>query len=135
MCGPARAPLRRRARRACAAVTALLAVLGLLGVQGREAAEIHVRCLEHGELMHVAPAAHGAELARPGTSALGPRSAGDRTGHEHCLFVGANHCVHGSLAIPATTAVATLEVVHAVAPSEHLARATFRLAPKTSPPA
>jgi hypothetical protein len=118
-----------------AIATALAALACMLAVQAREAGFVHVRCAEHGELMHVQPAAHAGPTAQ---STAGTHVASDRggakAGHDHCMVVGANHCMQHAPAPVAATEVATLERVVSVAPAEYLARATFRLAPKTSPP-
>ena len=119
----------RQLRRAGAIATALAALACMLAVQSREAGYVHVRCAEHGELMHVGPATH----ATPGIHLVRDRG-GTKTGHDHCMVVGANHCVQHAAAPIAATEVAALERVASVAPAEYLSRATFRLAPKTSPP-
>ena len=125
----------RRLRRAGAIAAALAALACMLAVQAREAGYVHVRCAEHGELMHVEPAAHAAPTAQStaGTHLVSDRG-GAKTGHDHCMVVGASHCIQHAAAPVAASEVATLERVASVAPAEYLSRATFRLAPKTSPP-
>ena len=124
-----------RLRRAGAVAATLVMLAGMLAVQAREATVVHVRCVEHGQLMHVEAPAHAAPTARTeaGTHVIADQG-GARAGHDHCLVVGANHYVHAAAAPVTATEVAALEHVPSVAPAEHLARATFRLAPKTSPP-
>jgi hypothetical protein len=127
----ARGPRLRR-RRAGAIVTALVLAICTVGVQAREAATVHVRCAEHGELVHVQahPPVHlpaGTHLVPIGRDA----AAG---GHEHCTFIGANHCVQVAAVVPACSVVSAIEPRPPAAGAEVSARATFRIAPKNSPP-
>ena len=120
-------------RRAVAIVTALVALVCTLSVETREAAIVHVRCLEHGELTHVravtdrtAPQASGSHLAGQTGKAL--------AGHEHCPLTAANHCADLAMAAPTAVVAPAVAIVRSVAPPEYLARAPLRYAPKTSPP-
>lgn len=125
----------RRLRRAGAIATALVALACMLAVQAREAGYVHVRCAEHGALMHVEPAAHTSVTTQSTTGhRLVSDRGGSRAGHDHCMAVGASHCMHSAPPPIEAREVATLERVASVAPAEYLSRATFRLAPKTSPP-
>lgn len=125
----------RLARRAGAIATAILLVVCTVSVQTHEAAVAHVRCLEHGQLMHVTSVApDGASVRAPGTSRILP-TRGVVADHEHCPVAGTTHCTFSSLAPPASAIVATAAVARVPITSDHAARTTFRLAPKTSPPA
>jgi hypothetical protein len=122
------APGLRPVRRAGAIALVVVLVGGLVGEQAREAALLHVRC-EHGQLVHVAAA--GASHAR--AHAIAPRTAGEGS-HEHCTLVGTQH---GAPALPvASPPVLALALPVATTPKlvAHAARATFLIAPKTSPP-
>ena len=122
-------PLRRTATVALS----VLILIGTLGVQAREAAELHVRCAEHGLLMHVR--AIGPAASAGAQTALTAPGSRESLAHDHCLFVGASHCAaHAAVAVPTVAASAPLR-----APAQlvamRFARAAYRIAPKTSPPA
>ncbi|HEY6038172.1 MAG TPA: hypothetical protein VIV58_28015 [Kofleriaceae bacterium] len=124
----------RLVRRAGAIATAILLVVCTVAVQTQEAAVAHVRCLEHGQLIHVtsvAPESAG-DLA-PALTRLAPARGGSAE-HDHCPLVGTTHCAFSSLAPPPVAAVAALELARVSGESQHAPRTTFRLAPKTSPP-
>ena len=127
----ARGPRLRR-RRAGAIVTALVLAVCMVGIQAREAATVHVRCAEHGQLVHV-QAAHAPVHTQVGTH-LVPTGRDAAGGHEHCAFIGANHCVQVAAVVPACSVVSAIEPRPAAVVAEVSARATFRLAPKNSPP-
>ncbi|HEY1817859.1 MAG TPA: hypothetical protein VGG74_36205 [Kofleriaceae bacterium] len=130
----ARGAQDRRLRRAGAVATALLALTCMLVVQSSEAAVVHVRCAEHGVLMHLHPGAAPATAQSSGATALHSHKD-DRVGHhDHCLMVATSHFVQASVAGTACTTASALELVRPPIPVEHVARATFRIAPKTSPP-
>jgi len=80
--------LRRMALvQALAALAAVLPVLASLSLARHETTVQHVRCAEHGELLHLAPAA--AALPAPaGKSATDTRAVGPEArsaaAHEHC---------------------------------------------------
>jgi hypothetical protein len=123
----------RRVRRAGAIAIAMLLVVCTVAVQTGEAAVAHVRCQEHGQLIHVTSVAPdtGADRA-PGLARVTP-ARGSALDHEHCAVLGTTYCSGSSLAPSAVSIVATLALRMPIA-SEHTARTTFRLAPKTSPP-
>jgi hypothetical protein len=126
----------RTASRVQAALTALAFVLAsLLGVV-HEATTIHVRCAEHGELIH-----RDATLA---TTASADRDAVVRDlraetkpSHEHCSLTSSTR---DSRLVPRPPAIASAPVAisrFAIAgPLVAVARAgaLYRTAPKTSPP-
>jgi hypothetical protein len=124
----------RLVRRAGAIATAILLVVCTIAVQTQEAAVAHVRCQEHGQLIHVtsvAPESAGALTA--GLTSVIP-ARGSSAEHDHCPLVGTTHCTFSALAAPAVAAVATVEVARVAIASQHTPRTTFRIAPKTSPP-
>jgi hypothetical protein len=107
----------------------------MLVVQSREAAMVHVRCAEHGQLMHVRSANHIAP-APAGTPVVALPGSGDAASdHDHCALIGAKHCAELAAVAPVPA------IVLAIAPRmsselvSYPARATFRIAPKNSPPA
>lgn len=127
-------------------VTAVLTVLAFAfaGMVGRvhEATTSHVRCAEHGELIHgVVPDAAAVVAATPQASQDrvahdGPRAPGEP--HEHCLLAYASREVSTEARGLALTSIAL--------PTTNIARArpdvpaprrdgVYRTAPKTSPPA
>jgi len=125
----------RRLRRAGSTATAVLLMVCMLVVQSREAAMVHVRCAEHGQLMHVRSANHIAP-APAGTPVVALPGSGDAASeHDHCALIGAKHCAQVAAAVPVSTIV--LAVAPRMTPElvSYAARATFRIAPKNSPPA
>lgn len=123
---------RRLVRRAGAIATAILLVACTLAVQTQEVAVAHVRCQKHGQLVHVT----GMAPDTAGISGLARMLAGGGAAahHEHCPLVGTTHCTSTCLAAPAVVPSATVAFARVPIASEHAARTTFRLAPKTSPP-
>ncbi|HET9993185.1 MAG TPA: hypothetical protein VFQ65_31835 [Kofleriaceae bacterium] len=106
-------------------------------MQSREAAMVHVRCAEHGQLVHVRSAGPDHVAAAPvGTAVVALPSSGDAASdHDHCALIGANHCVQ--LAAAALVTSTALAIAPDMAPElvSYSTRATFRIAPKNSPPA
>lgn len=131
------ATLRARTTRVQAALTALAFVFAsLLGVL-HEATTIHVRCAEHGELIHRdATIANTAGAA--GDTVLRDGRAGAAPSHEHCTLTSATR---ESRLVPRSPAVVSVPVaiskLVAPVPRATAARgaALYRTAPKTSPPA
>lgn len=122
-------------RVASVAAAALLVTVALLA-RWHEATTIHVRCAAHGELIHVShsEASDGTHHVM-GAHELAPRSDDVVGEHEHCGLIGAVHTpVDAQLRLVVTSDGSAHEIVRSVAPIELIARATFRLAPKTSPP-
>jgi hypothetical protein len=126
-----------RFRRAGSIATAVLLMVSMLVVQSREAAMVHVRCAEHGQLVHVRSAGPNHVAAAPvGTAVVALPSSGDAASdHDHCALIGANHCIHLAAAPPVTSTV--LAIAPEMSPQlvSYATRATFRIAPKNSPPA
>jgi hypothetical protein len=107
----------------------------LIGVI-HEARTAHVRCAEHGELIHVREGA----LTAPSHATLerGTGTSGQTLGHEHCQLTFSTHesrCAPR----PPVVVVAPAIVGELIAPVLRTidARGTslYRTAPKTSPPA
>jgi hypothetical protein len=129
------------------AAVALLAAAATLIGQGwttsHDVAVQHVRCAEHGELTHVAPA-RAVAAAAPVAAAAHPAAAapaGDPApcGHEHCAVASA---LRDGADRPAARAAASIlpPPPAASAPGTHVVPARGRAqvlasAPKTSPPA
>ncbi|HET7504443.1 MAG TPA: hypothetical protein VFK02_25650 [Kofleriaceae bacterium] len=116
---------------------------GLLGLR-HEATTRHVRCVEHGELMHGdAPLAARLPVEVPGHGREGRqrllRGAAGATlhGHEHCTLTSTTRDSRVDLRPPAIAqaSIAISEVTAAApqAPSAHR-DGLYRTAPKTSPP-
>lgn len=126
---------RGRIRRAWAGATALLVLVSLLHAQTREAMYLHVRCAEHGQLVHVHAIAVASSNRSASTSCLAVQAPRQQLDHDHCLVIGAKHCAHGAIAAPASAMRVDLAPPASIEPAEYVARATFRIAPKTSPPA
>ncbi len=122
-----------RLRRAGAITTAVLLALCMLVVQSREVAMVHVRCAEHGQLVHVRASSSGHASAAAGTAMVVPGGRATSE-HEHCALIGAKHCVHLAAVAPVSSIVAALGPRLAVELVSHSPRATFRIAPKNSPP-
>jgi hypothetical protein len=122
-----------------AALTALVFVAASVGGLAHEANTSHVRCAEHGELVHgvaaTGLAAHvHADAATPSVHEL-PPLRGAEVGHDHCLLASAVHSVSlaSRVAIVATT-VTTTHVAIEVAPVVVASSDLLLTAPKTSPP-
>src|SRR6185312_3289228 len=115
----ARSPSTPLVRRTGAIATAILLVVCTIAVQTQEAAVAHVRCQEHGQLIHVtsvAPESAGALAA--GLTRIIP-SRGSAADHDHCPLVGTTHCTFTPIAPPAVATVATLEVARVAIASQH----------------
>jgi hypothetical protein len=99
--------------------------------QWHQATVLHVRCLEHGELIHVTPG--------------GPRLPGDRVAshpgapveHDHCAVYPRAHDGTARLAAPVLAALPDVVPAPppAPGPTVHVVRDPLHHAPKTSPPA
>jgi hypothetical protein len=120
---------------ACVAVVCI--AMQLLGAAHGALVE-HVRCAEHGELVH-ADGVESHAAPRVGSESAGEQvsGAGESHPHEHCSFFAEQR--RPALVGPASTLVAA-EALHAtrlpvVAPANPGGKAVYELAPKTSPPA
>jgi hypothetical protein len=125
----------RLGRRAGSTATAVLLMVCMLVVQSREAAMVHVRCAEHGQLMHVRSANHVAPAPNHTPVVALPGSGDAASDHDHCALIGAKHCAELATAAPVPSIV--LEIAPRMLPElvSYAARPTFRIAPKNSPPA
>jgi hypothetical protein len=120
------------------AVLTMLAfvVAGLLG-RAHEATTSHVRCAEHGELIHSAPMLVLHQLPRTAQPALGEAAPATGPSHEHCELACASRVLGTTAPLFALTSVthAATDVPDARPrlhdPHHH---ALYRTAPKTSPP-
>jgi|SRR3954469_5344108 hypothetical protein len=132
----ARTPYAARRSRVAAALTALAFVIaGLLGAS-HEATTRHVRCAEHGELIHSAIAA-GAQLIAPQRdSVVQSIPTATQHEHEHCLLASASRALTVASRPPVLIAMPVVATALARAPTAHdlSAAAIYRTAPKTSPP-
>ena len=125
-----------------AALTALAFVLSSLIGLVHEATTKHVRCAEHGELMHgdptVASRATNAAPAPARITAARDAALPGVHGHEHCSLTsttrGAQVALKPPAIVPAPLAVSN---VPEAAPRVVASRgdSLYRTAPKTSPPA
>lgn len=104
-------------------------------------AERHVRCSEHGELIHVGAADPSAvDRVDPTPDSSTDLDRAPPTGepeHEHCFILGMSRerlapsaCAH---TVPAAAPIAVAAASSAEAPPAR--RAVYRIAPKNSPPA
>lgn len=129
-----RASWARRIRRAGAIATVVVLVVCTVGVQAREAAIPHVRCQEHGQLVHV----HGVVPDSVGDHAVGvahvPSRGAFEADHEHCPMGGTVPCTSCPAVAPAVSIVAAVADPQVPRTNAHVAVATLRMAPKTSPP-
>ena len=121
----------RSRRHARSIVTALVLVIGMMGVQTHEAATIHVRCEAHGQLVHVTASA-SPDL---GTKLLRARTGQTAVDHEHCALVGTTACDYTASTPGTCMTVCADQPPSLPVPADYVARATFRIAPKNSPPA
>jgi hypothetical protein len=112
----------------------LVLVVGMVATQTREAAMVHVRCEAHGELIHV-NAPEGASIGHGGRNLLTSGTGDVAFDHEHCALVGTSACVHIAIAAVTSMTLSGCQPPLLPAPADYVARATFRIAPKNSPPA
>ena len=131
----------RMIRRLPSIAAVAVALASMLAMQWHEGSVVHVRCDAHGEMMHLgaggSSVAGGEDASGPiGADHLGRSPDGQAVEHDHCHFLGSTCSTIVKMATPvAISDGATLLVVLAPPPSAVVVRATFRLAPKTSPPA
>lgn len=120
-----------------AALTALAFVLASLFGILHEATTAHVRCAEHGELIHRNPTVANTERAAR-DAVLGDLRAEAVSSHEHCLLTSAARESRLVARPPSVgPAPVTASRVAATSPRTVTARGggLYRTAPKTSPPA
>lgn len=129
----------RHGSRATAALTALVLFVGSLLGLAHEAATAHVRCAEHGEMVHADGAAvtrlDASEADWQATARGIPAATGHGHGHDHCLLASA---IHATCVTARSSAIATLATITrttlALVPRGTQHRDLYRIAPKTSPP-
>lgn len=133
-----------RLRRGIAAALATLYAFGALAALAHVATVEHVRCPEHGDLVHAASAHLGAD-APPPASAYSAQErlrrgdlATEHADHEHCGVL-ARHAPEGASApVTAASRALTTAVLWApVTPGEEAVchgQPGYRLAPKQGPP-
>ena len=122
-------------RRVMAVVTVLAFVFA--GIMGRahEATTSHVRCAEHGELVHGATHLEAIELARD--TIVDEQAPANAQNHEHCELACASRAasLQARSFVLVRIALATADLVvaapHAATPHRD---GLYRTAPKTSPP-
>ena len=132
---PQRASWTRRIRHAGAIAIAMVLVVCTITVQAQEAASAHVRCQEHGQLVHLqGVASEGAGDHAIDVAHLPSRGA-IVADHEHCPLAGTTHSTSSPHPVLAVARVAAVVDLHAPIPNEHVTKVTLRFAPKTSPPA
>lgn len=101
-----------------------------------EATTVHVRCAEHGELVHGSVETAQANVAAA-FSAIGDLAGGAAQGHEHCKLACASRVA--SIQPPAFSLIAITTTTYSIEPAvvgvvdSH--ESLYRTAPKTSPPA
>ena len=122
--------------RAVAALLGIAFVLANLIGFVHEATTLHVRCAEHGELIHGETSAASSGDSR--ATVAGDGQAGESRGHEHCDLASAIRESRCAPQAPALVLAPVTEAVHAAAPAavatvQHAS--IYRIAPKTSPPA
>jgi hypothetical protein len=125
----------RTAARLGAAFVAAVVLLCQAAAWVHGAATPHVTCLEHGESVHLAPAAAGAatDTAADPTVRRAPSEPAAHA-HEHCGLQG--HRTTTSPSPAPTVALASFEGPAAlVSTRAPVATTLLRFAPKTSPPA
>jgi len=100
-----------------------------------EATTRHVRCAEHGELVHgTVETAQGNVAAA--YAPVGDLAGGEAQGHEHCKLACASR--EASIQPPAFSLIAITLTTHSIEPAvvgvvdSH--ESLYRTAPKTSPP-
>jgi hypothetical protein len=122
-----------------AGLTALVFVLSSLGGVIHEATTSHIRCAQHGELIHgtASVAAVRTEPVAP-SARFGSASTAAIHGHEHCALAAATRVSRLLPCPPALGPAPSTATEIATAFPEPTAahdRALYRTAPKTSPPA
>lgn len=136
-------------RRALALLLAGVYVLSLSGSLLHQILVDHVRCADHGDLVHAAPGAHDHQSFSVAPVATAALAASDRATETHLDGHAHEHCAVAAFASMAAT---TSAIVVVAAPSSPLPppdapvlsppaphtpwtdRERFRLAPKGSPP-
>jgi hypothetical protein len=116
----------------------LSSLIGLI----HEATTSHVRCAEHGELVHGEPGAVASASSISSTAHAtlerGVGTGGDARGHEHCQLTFSSHescCAPRPAVVAAAPAVVGELAAAPVRTAGAYTVSLYRTAPKTSPPA
>jgi len=128
----------RRSSRLSAAVTVVAFVLSSLFGVLHDASTTHVRCAQHGELIHSSATAPLSFGQRPVVAVVREAARAVAQGHEHCALASAIREARIApcppAVVPAPLARAALAVAIACDGAAR-ERGVYRTAPKTSPPA
>lgn len=126
---------RRPVNRVVSALIGVAFVLASLFGFAHEAATTHVRCAEHGEMMHGGPRPVDLSAAKHGRVSAG--GSAEVRGHEHCALASAMRESRVAPHVPSIVAAPVSIDNVATAPAARSVSRTFQLfrsAPKTSPP-
>ena len=121
--------------RALAALIGFVFVLANLAGFVHEATTIHVRCAEHGELVH---GETGAAIAASHAAVAPDTGATESRGHEHCGLASVMRQSRCAPKPPALVLAPVTILAAATAPDTVATirdASVYRIAPKTSPPA
>jgi hypothetical protein len=130
------ASLHRLIRRLPPIAVVAVALASMLAMQWHEGSVVHVRCDAHGEMVHLGEGAVVSGEGPAGAARLDGSTGGQAAIEDHCQFLGAACSAIVKISTPVAIADgATLLVMLAPPAGAVIVRATFRLAPKTSPPA
>jgi hypothetical protein len=132
------ASLHRLIRRLPPIAVVAVALASMLAMQWHEGSVVHVRCDAHGEMVHLGEGDSAVVSGEgpAGAARLGGSTGGQAASDDHCQFLGAACSAIVKISTPvAIDDGATLLVMLAPPTGAVIVRATFRLAPKTSPPA
>jgi hypothetical protein len=128
----------RRSRALAALVGVAFVLSSLIGLV-HEATTSHIRCAEHGELIHGEPGAVSTSVAMShATLERGLGTDGHARGHEHCQLTFSTHESRCAPRPPVVVAAPAVVGELAAAPLRTLVvrpASLYRTAPKTSPPA
>jgi hypothetical protein len=131
------AAFHRLIRRLPSIAVVAVALASMLAMQWQEGSVVHVRCDAHGEMVHLGA---GGSAVVAGEGPVGAAHFDGSTGgqaddDDHCQFLGSECSAIVAIAPPVAHADVTTLLVNPAPPlGAVIVRATFRLAPKTSPP-
>jgi hypothetical protein len=132
------ASFHRLIRRLPSIAVVAVALASMLAMQWQEGSVVHVRCDAHGEMVHLGAGGSSVVAGEgpAGASHFDSSTGGHADDDDHCQFLGSECSAIVKIATPVAIADgATLLVTLAPPAAAVIVRATFRLAPKTSPPA
>jgi hypothetical protein len=124
-----------RLRRVAASVLALVVIACMFDVQVQEAAVAHARCAKHGRLVHVRAASRRAQDRPTGIQRVARDHELALADHEHCPFAGMRHGIRTAMTAPPIVVAPATRIACQAPPRVHAVVTTYRIAPKTSPPA